>query len=341
MKFKNICLLRAGAIGDVIHTLPLVNLLAKTFKSHKITYAMGAELAPLMAYARGIDQIIPINFKTPIFSLMGQGFALNKAADGIYDVFINLQPNWKSRLIQSFAKSKQLHEYQKASKLKLTPPSSEDEHVWVNFAKTYFHQNDLLDANIEEFFPLINIPPDISTQAVNGLGLDPYKRLIALVPGVGRHRPHRAWPLKNWIDFIYLLNERGGEKLNLLLIGGPDEAKLCSELEEQVQNCRNIKIYNLCSKFNLLGTGALLRSCDLVIGGDTGPIHLATAVGAKTICLFGPTSPSRHAPFVGIGIQTPDYQCAKTCSDKSCSRKLLNCMESLSPEEVWLAMNEV
>jgi len=353
MKFRNICILRVGAIGDVLHTLPIVSLLAECFRKHKITYVTSSPLVDLLKHARGIDQVVPINFKSNPLELIDQFQTLKQASvvpeeveeeskSVGFDIFINLQPNWKSRLLAYLLGSRQYYEYHKAKGNNgLNPSSQQEEHAWVNFAKSYFHDKDLEEVNIERFFPLIDLPETVVRQAAKELNLDPYKKHLALIPGVGLHRPHRAWPLSNWVNLINLLEERGDERLNLLLLGGPDEIELCKELEQKTQHCKKIKIYNLCGQFNLLGTAAILKNCDLVIGGDTGPIHLAAALACKCICLFGPTSPARHAPFVGIGLQAPDYQCAKACTQKKCVRPSLNCMESLTPEEVWLAMNEV
>ncbi|MDJ0625257.1 MAG: glycosyltransferase family 9 protein [Candidatus Caenarcaniphilales bacterium] len=334
MKPRHICVLRVGAIGDVIHTLPLVNLLSQSFKERKITYAMDESLIDVMQFARGIDQIFPITLNGNIFNLLEQGKKLKKSANGRFKTFINLQPNWKSKLISKVISPELYFEYSKSSNF--------DEHVWQNFAESYYDSKDLEDYAIDQFFPLIRIPNEIVSSSAFKYELDEEKKLIGLVPGVGKHRPHRAWPIKNWLQFFKMIEERNNYKAHIVLIGGKDEIQLCDELITHLPSYSKIRLTNLCGKSDLLETAAVLKRCDIAIGGDTGPIHLASAVGTEVICMFGPTSPSRHAPFTGLGIQaSDDYECAKACTPKKCARKVLNCMESLSPEEVWLAMNEV
>ena len=342
--FRNICLLRSGAIGDIIHTLPLVNLLSHKFKNKKITFAMGRELAELMSYAKGLDQIVPISINSNIFNLIKQTETLKQASDGQFDLFLNLQPNWKTKFIAYLMKPKQIYNYEKSANIspyQISQGLDLKQHAWENFALTYFHELDLASENIQKFFPLIELPEELKQNSLNSLGLNKKEKYLALVLGVGHHRPHRAWPLENWLNFIELILKKDFSVSQIILIGGSDEEFLAYKLMQSLPSFARSRIINLCGKLNLLASAAILSNCSLAIGADTGPTHLASALGVKTIGLFGPTSPTRHSPFFGIGLSNSEHECLKSCSQKKCSKTLLNCMESLKPEEVWLAMNEV
>ncbi len=332
MKFHNICILRLGAIGDVVHTLPLLNILKSSLKECRITYAMSPTLAPLLKYAKGIDRIFDFDLKKDIFGLMQTAKDLREFSEGKITDFINLQPNLKSHFLAWLTKPETAYNYKKSD--------DESMHVWQNFALTYFHPQDavLQEFDINEHLPLIEIPGEIIMKNVVPLRLDPFKPILAFVPGVGKHRPHRAWPIKNWLQLIKILDQREDIQPEILLIGGPDETEICNKLEMKLSSFTKLKIHNLCGKYDLVETAAILSRANLVIGGDTGPTHLAAALGKTTIALFGPTSPFRHAPFTGIAIRAQDYDCSKGCSNKKCARKVLNCMDSLTPEQVWLAM---
>jgi heptosyltransferase-1 len=350
MAFKNFCIIRSGAIGDVIHTLPMVRILGRVHKNKKIVYAMDESLAPLMSFAKGIDEIYPINLKSNLLDVMNQAQNLKLSTKERFNYLINLQPSLKTKVMSYILNPEKVVTYEKNSKKKkvtsrnieFKPGDNEfiEPHAWYDFAESYFHELDLKGFNIGEFFPLIEIPLELQKNAIGTLNLPPAEKLMAIIPGVGLHRPHRAWPLKNWVAFLELLEARHPEYINVLIIGGEEEINLSNQLISMLPQFKRLNIINLAGEYNLLGTASVLSACDLVIGGDTGPTHLAGALGVKTLCLFGPTSPVRHAPFQGIGIQANDYKCARECNQKKCGRKVLGCMESLTPEEVWLAMNE-
>jgi ADP-heptose:LPS heptosyltransferase len=99
----------------------------------------------------------------------------------------------------------------------------------------------------------------------------------------------------------------------------------------------------MAGKTTLLQLGSILRKCDLLVSGDTGPLHLATAVGTRVVGLFGSVDPARTGP-VGTGhrvIQAKNVSCVP-CRKNDCSSSIyLNCMESISVEDVMNAVREM
>ncbi|HEY9886180.1 MAG TPA: glycosyltransferase family 9 protein, partial [Vampirovibrionales bacterium] len=245
----------------------------------------------------------------------------------------NLQPHWKTKLFTKFLAPSENYVYKKDINSSL--------HAWQNFSTAYFHPADLHNLSIKQFNPFLCIPQGVIQSTVAHLELDETKELIAFIPGVGKHRPHRAWPLQNWLSLFKILETRENQKYQIVLVGGPDEVDLCDELILQLPNISKNRLINLAGKLNLLGTAAILSKASVVIGSDTGPTHIAGALGKKVIGLYGPTSATRHAPFTGISVEADDYTCAETCTSKKCARKVMTCMNAIKPEEVWLLMKEL
>jgi len=87
---------------------------------------------------------------------------------------------------------------------------------------------------------------------------------------------------------------------------------------------------------------ALLRCCQLALGSDSGPLHLASAVGTPTVHLFGPASPGKFGPWGDTGrhiVLTSDWPCAG-CERLDWAPEALahhRCMESIQPESVLQA----
>jgi ADP-heptose:LPS heptosyltransferase len=218
------------------------------------------------------------------------------------------------------------------------------EHLWMHFAKKYFHfreLNDYLNSySLDEFFPLIRIPNALKKEVKQNFEVhDLELKTIAFIPAT--KNAEGAWPLKNWVKLFRLLEEPDYQKYRVLLMGSPADIPLCDNLIWELPGVSKVQIKNLTGKLNTLETAVILSECDLVIGGDTELFHLASSVGAPTIGLFKPGIILHKAPFSGIAVQAEEYICPAECSKDKCQRKTLNCLESLTAEEIWLSINEV
>ncbi len=129
-----------------------------------------------------------------------------------------------------------------------------------------------------------------------------------------------------------MLIDRSG--LDTVLIGGKDEKQLGEHLAAKAgSGCTN-----LCGRLSLAQTAAVLKSCNLVISGDTGPAHVAVAVGTPVLGIYGPTFPNRSGPYGPLNqVCDRSHQCR--CHNlKRC--KLLTtpgpgrCMQGITAGEV-------
>ena len=144
--------------------------------------------------------------------------------------------------------------------------------------------------------------------------------LIAVHPGSGGKR--KIWPY--WKDFITrLLREKC---LDVLIFSGPAEKKEINEWRETL--CLD---KNLVENPPLPLLGALLGNCDLYLGNDSGVTHLAAAMGKRTIALFGPSDPETWKPR-GDTI-SPPLKCTSCTDNLSCSH--LSCLENFHPDDLW------
>ena len=143
----------------------------------------------------------------------------------------------------------------------------------------------------------------------------------------------KKWPLENWsrlIDKIKSLSD-------IIVIGGVAERGFIQQI------CKEKGIVNTCGDFTIGELARVLKSCRLLVSIDSGPMHIATAVGTPVVALFGPTRFSKNRPWVGDGkaiIVTSNYFCAPcqfTYSFKSCKKDI--CMRSISVEDVFDAIS--
>jgi heptosyltransferase-3 len=94
----------------------------------------------------------------------------------------------------------------------------------------------------------------------------------------------------------------------LVLIGGTDEAELAQRLNDEVEG----SCLNVCGQLSLAETASVLKACSIVISGDTGPAHMAIAVGTPVLGLYGATYPERSGPYGYLDYvldHSPDCDC--------------------------------
>jgi heptosyltransferase-1 len=118
---------------------------------------------------------------------------------------------------------------------------------------------------------------------------------VILVPGAGK--PEKQWPVERYRELASRLGARA------LAVWGPSERELAAAI-----GCE------LAPPTTLRELAALMRDADMVIGGDTGPIHLAAALGTRVIGLYGPTNPARNGPYGQIDGCVSTFRTEKTMS---------------------------
>lgn len=138
-------------------------------------------------------------------------------------------------------------------------------------------------------------PPDISwilksappeRPATSGVRPRPY---VLFVPGGSAHRPEKRWPAERYGELGRILYDRG---FDIIVIGGLQETPIAHVIQRKVGQARD-----LTGRTDFARIAALGARASLVVGNDTGPLHLAAAAGAPTIVLFSKASdPALSAP---------------------------------------------
>ena len=136
----------------------------------------------------------------------------------------------------------------------------------------------------------------------------------------------KGWGIENTNDLIVRLLKG---KHNVILFGGAMEKELLMQLDEKV--LRNENLVNLVAETNVSQSIAAAAICDLVVGVDTGMQHISAAVGAKTLTIFGPTSPkmcgaySESSDFVEVDVICKYCYGTKAyvnCNDRKCLKDI-------------------
>lgn len=265
---NRILVLRLSALGDVIHTIPAVAALREEANVAWVVEAPYRELVEIVA---GVEAI-PVRLKqwgrSPIASRRDMAEALRKMRGA--GTSIDFQGLVKSAMLGVFAGAKKRIGFDRNAIREKPALLFTNRKVPVDPAKHIIEQN--LQLIGRESGP----PGDWETYAPTGEKTEN----IVILPGAGK--PEKLWPIDRWRQLA--------KRTNAIAAWGPNERGLAEQTGAR-----------LAPPTNLRELAALLKSARLVVGGDTGPLHLAAALGTKVVGLYGPTNHRRNGPFGQLG----------------------------------------
>lgn len=156
---------------------------------------------------------------------------------------------------------------------------------------------------------------------------------IALVPCSRWHT--KTWAAQGFIDAARRMLKTG--PMSFHIVGGPSDVEVCGRIASEIGNCAR----SLAGKYSIPESCGLLKRMDLVISNDSGPMHMAAAVGTKVLALFGPTDAARTGPYgKQHRVLTADIDC-RPCYSRSCSKSGIPCLSGVTAERVAQAAMEM
>jgi heptosyltransferase-2 len=152
-----------------------------------------------------------------------------------------------------------------------------------------------LDASTEPLPPRIWVSEQQTAQIVQRWSLTVVdgRPWFGLNPGA-EYGPAKRWPAERFAAAAIALQRQ--TRCRWMLFGGGADRETTQQIASQIQAASNETVLNLAGQTNLPELAAALKMCKLVLTNDTGPMHLAAAVGTPVIALFGSTSPELTGP---------------------------------------------
>lgn len=317
---KNILIIRNGALGDCILTLPVITSLKKAFPEAYIKVMGNPTILTLMQ--NQLDGTIPNNI-LGLYTLYGKGGNIPeniKQELGSFDLAISYSPDPDGFFIQNLKKigiprviNGALPPVDKLqtpiTELLLAPLKKEG--IPVSFDPPQIVPS-FLDREMAEIF----------FQSANNSGKE-RQPIVAIHPGSGS--PKKCWPKEKFAEIIKWAKKN--LEATILLISGPTDKPITQGIMPLLKGYYTIMAEDL--PLTLLS--AILERCTVYVGNDSGVTHLAGAVGVPTLALFGPTDFQIWGPKnEKVKCLHPLYPCSP-CSPKqmaACSHPA--CLESLS-----------
>ncbi len=155
------------------------------------------------------------------------------------------------------------------------------------------------------------------------------KRGTCIVLNVGGDAPYKQWPEEYFAALGDLLTQKLSAQL--FIVGGEGDRSVADRVISKMKH----KPVDFAGKLNILELAALLERCDLMVTNDTGPMHLAAAVGRPVVALFGPGKPGRYSPYGPQGFHVVVHHpiTCSPCTEFECEER--TCMKKILPQEVF------
>ena len=317
-----IALVKLSSLGDVIHALPVAEALATAFPRARLSWLVERRESALLRDHPTLDEVIDVD--TRAWRSARTPAELREVVRGVlalrrrlrtarFDVAIDLQGLVKSGAVAratgaplriGFAAGWSRERLNALFTTRRVAPPPHIRHV--------------VDQYLTLLEPLgVTVPPGrarfrLATRAAAesriddffvGVGLKPRHRLVVLNPGAGRS--NKRWPVARFRALAErLCHEHGAQ---VLVLWGPREGEAARAIAE-IAAPRPA----LAPPTDLDELAAVARRASVMVAGDTGPLHLAAAVGTPCVGLYGPTSPARNGPY-GAGhhvLAAPDGKMA-------------------------------
>lgn len=289
---KNILLIRLKSMGDVVFTLPAVNLVRENFPNARITFLTASENRAIVEQFDAVDEVLSLDrqlFKKRHF---GKGCAMlwgliKKLRSGKFSLSIDLQSYGETALLTRLTGAKERwawvigNKFRRHAYTRITPKSEYLHPVDINLEM--LTQFGLKAASIRNEIKLSDQGRDEAHRFFKENGLD--INLPTFVIQAFTSASHKNWPMDNYLTVAKHWKDRGYQ---IVFSGGPKEKE---QLEPAARAGFPICIVPLSTACWLMKTSRL------VIGGDTGLLHLGVAIGKRVVVLMSPDGARTPIPY--------------------------------------------
>jgi len=305
-------------LGDAVMALPAVRNLKTLLGDGVLAVATPEKLAALWQACPFVDQVIALEKPKSI------GAVAAKLREGKFASAILLPNSLRAALEAWRAGIPQRIGYARGGRglfLTRTVPVPERNPARLHQKFYYADLAAALGAPVDVSLPILRLP----------LAAPAEGRTAALCPGA-EYGPAKRWPVENFAAVGQALAERG---FKLVILGASNDRPLATQLTEQLPGARNLAGETTLAQFM-----AELAGAELVVSNDSGAMHVASALGARTVAIFGSTEPALTGP---LGPRTAILRHHVPCSPcflRECPLDFA-CMTSITPAMVVAAADNL
>ena len=315
-RVKRIAVFHLNQIGDLLFTLPALKALREGFPEAHITSVLRPHLAGLVAHSGYIDAV-EHRLQGCLIGPMQLARALRKDRP---DLAVVLSQSATMALCAWLSGAKHRIGYLDSDLCRLLNRRVQERGIPCPAKVLHLVRCLGLEPEKQDYVGLVQLSCEdraVGARRLAECALEGSGPLVALAPGESADRPYKSWSAAG---FRAVADHLGRElDARLVIVGGQRDGALAGSIISGLGR----RAGSLAGKTTPSELAAVLSQCDLLIGLDSGPMHLAAAMGRPVVGLFGPTDPARTGPQ-GEGHQVifhrqPCWPCkTPTCQDRPC-----------------------
>ena len=353
---KNILIINPFGIGDVLFSTPLLRAIKKKYPASSITYICNRRAYGALQHNPNISNLhifekdeykklwneSKIECLKKIYSSIG---TLNKEK---FDVLVDMSLGHTFSMLLFFMSAIPVRiglNYRNRGKFfthKINVEGFTDKHV----VEYYFELGRVLDLDVSDKRMELVVSGEEERQAneclaQNGISTD--DRLCGIIPGCGaswgKSAIYRRWDASKFAEVADRIADK--YKYKILILGEAKELPLCMKTQADMRS----NAVQLCGKTTLPQFAAILDRCDLVVTNDGGPLHMAVALGKKTVSVFGPVDERVYGPYppsdrhITVTSDEKCRPCYRNFRHKNC--EAVKCLKKITSDEVFNAAEKL
>ena len=329
---NSILIVRLGALGDLVHAIPVAAALRAAYPAARIDWIASARYRELLDLVPAIDRRLAVTVGPGLIRAVP---ALRAAR---YDAAIDLQGLLISAMLARASGARQVVGFsstylrEKPARLFYTRThnpggaalldAAEPEHI----VRTNLRLLEAFGiAAAEPQFPIAAVASDIADRV-----RERTRGRYALI-NAGAAWPNKRWPAERFGAVARWLRER--HDLTSMVIWGPGESPLARQVVRESAGAAEA-----LPPTSIRDLVALARGAALMVSGDTGPTHVAAAVGTPIVAMYGPTRPSRNGPWSDRALTISRYDACSCHHLRRCRRGTV-CLAEVEEAEVTRAVD--
>jgi heptosyltransferase-3 len=327
---RNLLIIKLRYIGDVLLATPTVHAIKAARPDVRVTMMVNRGTEDVLLGNPDIDEIVVLDKE----SLAAQWRLIAGLRRRRFDTVIDLTDGDRSAFLSWIS----------GASVRI---GFNDEHRWRGRCYTQVIQpvpgvRHRIERDLETLKPMsiqagskdlqLWLTPEEANSAdqlLDQLGVQPSKSIVMLQPGARYW--FKAWPPERFAELADRLTSQYGCQV---LIGGSWQD---IDLAEQIRQMAQSKPIIMAGRTTIKQFVAIAKKSALFIGGDSGAMHMASAVGTPVVALFGPSNPREWGPRGGpVEVLYKELDC-RSCFHPTCTRGEENCMRLIALDEVMSA----
>jgi lipopolysaccharide heptosyltransferase II len=308
---SRILLLKMWGMGSIVLASPLLAKLRSRYPTARIDFVSLRENEAILGLYREVDRTIAIELGRGIPHFLGETLRTIRAIRRErYDLLLDLEFFTRFSAIFSFlARARWSHGFSAKGNWRgklhdIEVPFNAYNHVALNFLTLldgdYRHPVEAEQLSGSDVLPQL-VPGEEAWQSCRSrLAADPAWRgdeaIVVVNPNAGDMAVERRWPMEQMAELLRHLGEQ--RDANIVLIGSAEERPYVESLVRSAKV--ESRVVNLAGRNDVAELVGLLANAAVVVTNDSGPMHIACAVGASTVALFGPETPTLYGPLRAV-----------------------------------------